>query len=439
MTITFNRGLLLAKAETTFNVPATLDPALDAFEVINPTPAPDITSQLREVATSDLSPFESLITRRIGRINFGMEFKSNGVLPAGTTAPRLGRLLRACAFSETQMTTPAQQLFKTFAAVANSGTLTFSCATLYALRIFLKLKVEIVTGGGTGVAVAAITAPTEATFTTGGHAGVDMTDSNAVVLTNSTPVIVYDVDGNEVCRFTPSFSGGNPATGDVFWLYYQPAGYLYLPISDDIPSLTMSMLLPDDSGRSLRHTITGARGTFTINSQVGSFPTINFEFSGTMVETDDADNATGTYENTLPAQVQFAALGIAAPDARKFTEVCTNSWALTMANTVTPKDCMNSEGATRGSAIVGRAPTLSYDPEAILTDVEPFWNYLENGRAVEWYARHGYEAGNTIALFAPRSTITGISYADRNSIRVFNIDGSLARENGNDEIRLVAC
>ena len=439
MAITFNRYLLMAEVESTFDVQETLVPADDSIEVINPSVAPDISSQRREVGVSTLSPAESLVTRRIGGMNFGVELKGNGETPAGTTAPRVGRLLRACGFSETSVTAAGDLLFRTVANDANGGTLSFTHDTAHDRRVFLKIKVEITTGGGAGTATAEITAPAEATYDTGGHAGIDFTDSNEVTLSGSE-ITLTDVDGNEVARITPDFSGGNPQAGDVYWVHLQPAGYQYLPISENIPSVTIQVTLPDESGTSIRHVITGARGTFTINSQIGGFPVINFEFTGTYVNQDDVTTPTGeVFEDTDPAQVEFAALAFALPEGPKFADVCTNSWTLTLGGNVQPRDCMNSRAATKGSLFTAREPTFSADPEAVLRSEFAFWSFVETGGSLEWWARHGVEAGNTWAVHLPNAQITNITYADRNNIRVFNLDGSAARLSGDDEIRLCAC
>mgnify|MGYP005842104833 CR=1 FL=1 len=440
MAITFNRYLLMAKTEATFDEAETLSPANDAFEVIGPEPAPDISSQRREVGQASLSPAESFVTRRVGGLNFGVELKGNGVTPAGTTAPRIGRLLRACGFSETSVTAAGDLLFRTVAGDSNTGgAISFTSDTPYDRRVFSKIKVEITSAGGSGTAVAEVTAPAEATYATGGFAKVDMTGVNDVTLTDAAEVPVVDVDGNTVASFTPSFGGGTADLGDVYWLHFQPAGFQYLPISDGIPSLTIAITLPDESGNSIRHTITGARGTFTINAEIGGFPVINFEFTGTYIDQTDVATPTGeSFESTDPAQVQFAALGFALRDDVKFTDVCANSWSIDLGGNVSPRDCINSQAATRGAIFTGREPTLSMDPEAILKAEYPVWSFLEKGLSLEWSARHGTVAGNTWAIHCPNAQITGISYSDRNNIRVFNIDGSAARLSANDEIRLCA-
>jgi len=437
MTIQFNRGLVLAKTEATFNEVETLDAATDAFEIINPEFAPDITSQRREVVANDISPFESLVTRKVGGMTFSVEVKSNGNT-AASVAPRIGRLLEACGFSETQINTAAGNVYRTVPDLANGGLLNFEgTTTTYTGGVYLKVKCTITTGGASGVATATFEAPAEATVATGGLNAVSLTDTDEVLLTDATEILLHDNDGAPIAAITPEFLGSNPETGDVYWVHIRPIGFLYKPKSDNIESLTIDMQYPDDSGQSLRHRLIGARGTVVVNAQVGQFPTFDFTFTGTYVDQVDEATLTGTYEDTDPVQVQYAALAIAQRYAGKQSNLCASTWSVDMANEISIRDCINAQSATEGAFLTARAPTITYDPEAILAAVEPIWSYLENGTSVEWWVRHGTVDGNTVLFHAPNQQITGMAYADRNSIRVFNIDGSLARLNGNDELEIL--
>lgn len=437
MTIQFSRGLLLGKTESTFNEAEPLDPAVDAFEVINPDFTPDITSQQREVVANDISPFSSLVTRKIGGMAFSLEVKSNGNTLA-SVAPRIGRLLKACGFTESQLTTAADNVFRTVANTANTGDLNFYGTTSsYTGGVYLKIKATITTGGASGVAVATFEAPAEATAATGGLSAISMTDTDEVILTDGSEITLHDNAGNPVVSFTPDFQTANPDTGDVFWIHVRPIGYVYQPATDNIESVTLDIQYPDDSGQAIRHRLIGARGTFTVNAAVGAFPTFDFTFTGTYVDQVDEPTLTGTFEDTDPAQVEYAALALAQRFDEKETGLCAANWSIDMANEIAVRDCINASNSTEGAFLTARSPTVTYDPEAILAAQEPIWSYLENGTSVEWWVRHGTVDGNTVLFHAPNHQITSIGYGDRNNIRVFNIDGSLARLNGNDELQIL--
>lgn len=437
MTIQTQRGLVLAKTEATFNVAETLSAADDALEVISPDFTPDISTQRREVVSNTLSPPEALVTRKTGAISFSVEVKSNGNT-AASLAPRIGRLLKACGFTETAITAASGCVFRTVANADNTGDMNFyGDSTTYTGGIYLKLRVDIVSGGGDGVAVAQITAPAEATFATGGTSEIDFTNTHEVVLNDGTEIDLTDVDGNTICSITPDFQSNNPATGDVYWVHVRPIGYLYTPTSDNMESLTIDVQYPDDSGQAIRHRLTGARGTFTVNAQVGQFPVFEFEFTGTYNPQVDEATLTGTFEDTDPVQVEYAALALAQKEGSKETEICASQWSVDVANEVAIRDCINELNASEGAIITTRAPTASYDPEAILAAQEPIWSYLEDGTSVEWWVRHGTVDGNIVLFHMPNQQITNIGYGDRNNIRVFNIDAAAARLTGDDELQIL--
>lgn len=437
MTIQFNRGLLLAKEEAVFNTAQALAAATDAFEVINPDFTPDITTQRREVVANDISPFEALVTRKVGKMTFSLEVKNNGNTNA-TLAPRIGRMLKACGFSEQQINTAGECVFRTVGNAANVGDMNFyGSSTAYQGGVYLKIKCIIVVGGASGVAVASFLAPAEASVATGGLDTISMTDTDNVILTNGVQRILYDNLGNAIVSITPDFQSNNPVAGDVYWIHVRPIGYLYKPTTDGITSVTIDIQYPDDSGMAIRHRLTGARGTVSVNAQVGQFPTFDFEFTGTYTDQVDTPTLSGTFEDTDPAQVQYAALALAQRYAEKETMICASSWGIEMANEVVIRDCINEANSSEGAFLTARAPTVTYDPEAILAAQEPIWSYLENGTSVEWWVRHGTVNGNIVCFHAPNQQITNIGYSDRNNIRVFNIDGSLARLNGNDELEIL--
>jgi len=437
MTIQFTRGLLLAKTESVFNVAEALTASTDAFEVISPDFAPDITTQRRAVVSNDISPFENLVTRKVGKMRFSLEVKSNGNT-AASVAPRIGSLLKACGFGETQINTAFENVFRVVPHTDNTGDMNFyGATTTYTGGVYLKARVEITTTGGTGVAVAAITHPAEADTTVGGLNAVAMADTDEVILTDGVEIGLHDNDGLEIARFTPDFQTTNPAVGDVYFVHIRPIGYLYKPITDNIESVTMDIQYPDSSGQAIRHRLIGARGTVAINAAIGGFPTFDFEFTGTYNAQVDETTLEGTFEDTDPVQVEYAAMSIAQRYAAKEVSLCASQWAVDMANNIAIRDCINASEASEGAFLTAREPTVSYDPEAVLASVEPLWSYLENGTSVEWWVRHGTVDGNIVLLHAPNQQITGIGYSDRNNIRVFSIDGSLARLSGNDELEIL--
>jgi len=87
MTILFNKALLLAKIEATFDQDPNPDNVNDAFLVINPDFAPDITILERDNVRTSLSNDARAVGRKIGQITFQHEVRNNGDA-SGATSPR---------------------------------------------------------------------------------------------------------------------------------------------------------------------------------------------------------------------------------------------------------------------------------------------------------------------------------------------------------------
>lgn len=433
-----DRALLLAALETEFNERETTDPATDALEVINPLPNPDVTSSRRNTATTTLSPDESIVQRVVGGLTFQMEVKNNGNTDV-TVPPRVGRLLRACGMMETQVNSASGCLFRTVANDANEGTLAFDCTTAPTTNIYLKIKVIIVTGGGSGVAEASFEAPAEANRDVGGTLRIDYGDSAAVSLAGSE-ISITDVAGNAIVGITPDFSGGNPQTGDIYWLHIRPQGYSYTPESDIDDSVTLDLYIPDNAGQSILHRLTGARGTVNVESAVGEFVLFNFEFTGTYVELEDVTTPTGVVlETTIPQVVEYQTVAVAKQEDEKNPDVCVVNWNIDLGNEVNIRDCSNARQSSKGAIITGRDPTMAFDPEVVLTSVEPYWQHMTSGQRLEWWARQGAVDGNTVLFNARNAQITAAPYGDRNNLRTYQIDASLARATpaGNDELEIL--
>ena len=101
--ILFQRALVTAEIEATFGVDPVPVPADDALLVADPDFTADITVIERNFARQSLSPLPIATGRKLAQMTFTAEVRGTGDA-TGVTAPRLGRLLRACAFSETQIT-----------------------------------------------------------------------------------------------------------------------------------------------------------------------------------------------------------------------------------------------------------------------------------------------------------------------------------------------
>lgn len=551
MTLIYNRGVLLAAIESTFDSPEPMD-GEDAFEVIDPIFEPRITAQERAITPESLSAFGSVVTRMVGRMTFRLEVKSNGNTDA-SVPPRIGRLLRACGMSEEAITsaTPAGCLYRAVADPNNAGDMDFVCETYNNLGIMTKVKVEVlayeerlhlthpaeaegfmgipeigddifdtlgykdggeVTYGGLPRQarwIADESGETIELFQAGFAVNVGGWFLNIGYILSGWPSAALDehftpdethirLDGftrpenqfrySDTLRLQPDFSGiflpdgdnailyvpfgdtwpdyastgetteafrfvahspeddvcfttyftSNPAQeGDVFWLHTRPIGHVYSPTTDNPESVTLDLFHADENGEAIRHRMTGCRGTVRAVGAVGEVPVFEFEFIGSYVDAQDDPLPAPVYEGQQPVGVEYGALALATEYGPKVPDLCASQWSFDVRNQVVARDDINAFNATRGAALTGRRPRVTFNCEAKLIAETPIWSHMELNRQVEFWVRHGIEDGNIVLFHAPNARITNLRYNNRNGIRDVEVELLLGRLDNNDEYQII--
>lgn len=97
------RALVTALTETTFNEENAPSASTDALLVAEPDPNVDITTIERNFARTSISPLPIAAGRKIQTFEFQHEVRGNGSDNIASTAPRVGRLIEACGFTESQI------------------------------------------------------------------------------------------------------------------------------------------------------------------------------------------------------------------------------------------------------------------------------------------------------------------------------------------------
>jgi hypothetical protein len=251
-----------------------------------------------------------------------------------------------------------------------------------------------------------------------------MTDEGTFALPESA-VITIDANG-----ISTSF-----VAGDTYVINLAPAGHSYEPVSSGFESLSLEMFFGG-----LKHSMTGARGTFTGDGEAGAFGTFSWTFTGDFVTpTDEALPASPVYEASVPHQVELA--NVAALGGRDFEIVtaltdpiptefalCAQAFSFDIGNDVQPRECINGANSL-------------FNPESELVASHPFWTIMENASRVFFGLRVGTVQGNVVAFHGPYAQYTGISYSERTGIRANDMTLRLAKSTdaGNDELRIVFC
>lgn len=411
-TLLTQKAVVLAKIQTAVGSPATLSAALDAIQVADPVFGVDPTVLERNFTSKDLSPFPHLIGRKLASMSFTTEMRGNGLQQSGVLAdqPRLARLLQACGFSVAAMSAAASCLGPIVPDAGNSAAVpAIAWATAGTLAVgHTKPVMYTITKGATNTIT--IT-NNDNTIDPGTGASTTIASGTAVVL------------GACGVTITPTFTGTIP-TGSIFRVIVFPKGIKVLPISEDQLPITLEAYFDG-----IKHTITDAFGTFSVNAEAGGYATLEFTFTGNYVAPTGAALPDPTFETTLPQQVENAALTWGGA-----TDLVVAAWTYDQQNTIVPRPDVNSPDGYKGSRITSRAPAGGMDPEAMLVAEGDFWGDFATAKSKLFQARVGSTPGNVVMMVGPVVQTSDVAYGDRDGLRTFDLSLLFKRLNGNDEI-----
>lgn len=423
MPILYDRAVVLAKIETTFGTDAIPTASSDALLVEDPQFSYDVTQLERNNVSATISPETMRVGRKTASVSFMVEVRNNGNT-SGTVAPMVGRLLRACGYSETQFTGTAT--IKSSAPLdvktpsPSTGTFTFTKTAAYTGTLPRTVTLLVTTAGGSGTVRFTVSAPAIGDLPAISTTSVAMTSGSAFALANGATI-------------TPTV-GTSFVVGDKYTIELEPAGYSYKPVSNNFESATLYVYYDG-----LLHKMTGARGTFTVEGTGNAYAKFNFTMTGNYVPVADAAMpTTPVYESQKPDFVELA--GLQWTDATgATTSVCASQFSIDAGNEIAIRECINSAAAYEGALIVDRAPTLSFDPEAVTVATHDFFGNLASGAQLQWFVRVGTIKGNVVSFVAPNLQYSNVQYGNRNSLRTFEVEGRLARltDAGNDELEII--
>jgi hypothetical protein len=269
----------------------------------------------------------------------------------------------------------------------------------------------VVEGGVSGTATVAVTSDTTAEALA------------AVPITSGSPFTV----GTKGLTITPTWTGSLIA-GQAWTVWLMPAGLSLDPISDNLQSITLVM-----HKDGVMHQMPGAYGTFDVTAQSGNYATIKWTFTGNFIEAVDDPNPSPVFERQLPSQVELARL-----DVGNFPAVV-EKFTFNQMNDVQIRADITAADGYIGTRIVSRKPEGGINPEADLVANNDFWGQLAAATGVPFQMRVGHTPGNTVWFLAPNSQYSGLTYADRNGILVYDAGMRFARTYGNDESCFYFC
>jgi hypothetical protein len=403
------------KIESSFGVDSNPTPAANAFLVAAPTFETEVQQIERDVVRGHISPAPT----RAGRIRGSIKFKHDVIGSGntdGTVPPAMGTLLRASGMAETAFTDPG--MIQYWARVGNAGTMTLAnSGTGYTLNHVRYITLECTTGGDSGTAVVKATAP-EMVAPDGST--VTALNNTNLTLTNSTPISI----GNGA-QLTPTNVLGLEV-GDKWVVQCGPEGYLYTPVSSAFESASGYVYY-----EGLLHKSLGMRGSWSLEAQAGNIASMDFTFQGDFAAPTDAALPTdGVFPEQVPPQVELA-------DVRMDNALsnCPASFSVDLANQIEIKECVNAAQGYAGGLIVGRAPTVKFDPEFAPEATYDYWAKLRQGTEIDFSANIGTERGNSMHILS-HMQLTNLGYGERARQRTYDVEGKAISRFGNDEISL---
>ena len=229
---------------------------------------------------------------------------------------------------------------------------------------------------------------------------------------------------------------GTPGTPPAFGRILRACGFseaivagtsvTYTPVSSGFESVSM-----DFRADGVRHIITGARGTLSIEAETGSIPKLQFEMMGLYNDptdaalpaasfADQADPLVINAENTLDVLVH----GYAG---------CLQSLSLDVANEVVYRQLA---GCSRQVILTDRKPEGSVSIEAPSIASKDYFAAVSSQALGAISFVHGTTAGNIATFSAPSCNLGSPAYGDSDGVILLDLPFMPNPINGNDEFTL---
>jgi hypothetical protein len=201
----------------------------------------------------------------------------------------------------------------------------------------------------------------------------------------------------------------------------------YAPVSSSFSSATIYF-----NNDGIRHIMTGCRGTFTLNAEVGQIPTIDF----TMIGVYNAPTDTALPTTTYSAQASPLIFKQGNTSAFQFFSYagCLQSVSLDIANETVYRELV---GCTKEVQITNRAPNGTVMIEAVSLATKDFFSIAQTETTGNLTFLHGTTAGNRVTLTAGQCDISNPTYGDQDGVQMLSIPYvAVPTTAGNDEVSL---
>jgi len=201
----------------------------------------------------------------------------------------------------------------------------------------------------------------------------------------------------------------------------------YAPISSGFDSCTIIY-----NADGVQHKLTGCRGTFSLNCEVGSIPTITFVMTGIYNDVTDATMPACTFQNQEDPLV-FKKDNTSAFQFHGYAGAL-QSFTFDMNNDVVYRELV---GGTKEVQINNRTPAGTVQIEAVALGTKNYFLNAKNNVSGNNTFLHGTTDGNKLTVNMPKANITAPAYASVDEIDMLDLAYTAVPNAGNDEISLV--
>jgi len=202
----------------------------------------------------------------------------------------------------------------------------------------------------------------------------------------------------------------------------------YAPVSSSFSSATIYF-----NNDGIRHILTGCRGTFTMNAEVGQIPTLDFTMVGIYNAPTDTALPTTTYSNQASPLV-FREGNTSAFQFFSYAG-CLQSVSFDIGNETVYRELV---GCTKEVMITNRAASGTVMLEAPTLAAKDFFGIAQTETTGNLTFLHGTTAGNRVTFTAGQCDITNPTYGDQDGVQMLSVPYvATPTTAGNDEISLV--
>jgi len=248
------------------------------------------------------------------------------------------------------------------------------------------------------------------------------------LLANTSVEVTFSVElaGSGAAGTAPRYGAALKACG-LSETVASGTSVTYAPVSSSFSSVTIHY-----NTDGVRHKITGARGTFTINASVGEIPTIEFSFQGIYNAPDDSALPSVTYGD------QATPLIFKNGNTSGF-QLLSHAGSLMSIS----MDCGNElayrelVGGTKEVLLVNRSSSGSVSLEAVALSSKDFFAAALAETTGNLQFLHGTAAGNKVQFTSSKVDIGDVNYGEQDGIQMLEIPYTLVPSTAGDEFSLI--